>query len=74
MNGYDLQVVDAIQRYHHKHGAYPEHVEATPEFLQQLSQTTFSFQEVDTDTEVQVHRIHIPQYRVITIPVIPIEG
>lgn len=74
MNGYDLQVVDAIQRYYHKHGLYPEHVEATSDFLQNLSQTAFSFQELENDEESAVHRVLSSTYKVVTIPVIPIEG
>lgn len=74
MNGYDLQVIDAIQRYHMKHGAYPEQVEATHEFMKMLSQTTFSFQEVEVDDAAVIHRIVSPHSKIVTVPVIPLEG
>jgi hypothetical protein len=74
MNEYDSQVVRAIQEYHSKHGFYPENVEATEDFLNCITQTTFLFQEIDSDADSAVHRIYTQQYRLVKIPVVLIKG
>lgn len=72
MNGYDLQAISAIYRYHVKYGEYPLFIEATPKFLSQLSQTVFTFQQV-VEEESFVHRIGKPHYESVRVMVIEIK-
>jgi len=73
MNGYDLQAVEAIQKYYLKHGMYPEVIEATPEFLKQMTKTIFSFQELDEDIDSTVHRLETTHYKIVTVHVVSIK-
>ncbi len=72
MNGYDLQVISAIHKYHSKHGEYPLFIEATPKFLSHLSQTVFAVQQLINE-DSPVHRIGKPQYKTVRVMVIEIK-
>jgi len=73
MNGYDLQALEAIQKYYLKHGSYPEVIEATPEFLKQMSKTMFSFHEYEQDEESLMHRLETTQQKITTVHVVLIK-
>ena len=73
MNGYDLQALEAIQKYYLKHGSYPEVIEATPEFLKQMSKTMFSFREYEQDEESLMHRLETTQQKITTVHVVLIK-
>lgn len=72
MNGFDLQAINAIYKYHSKHGEYPLFVEATPKFLSQLSQTVFTFHKL-VERESSVHRIGKPHYELVRVMIIEIK-